>query len=257
MSLLRLLQVPVSAATRDFALALMFSTVLILSGCGGHKTEVNAVPAAPAPTPPVASIEASPATVIAGEKIELTWKTLNATQVRIEPLGVAEANGSMTLAPTDSTSYRLIATGPGGTQESVATVTVEPLALNPAKAEEFFAKQGGRQDVFFDMDEYSVRADQQSTISNDVKLLHEHPYLRVLIEGHCDESGSAEYNLALGESRATAVKEMLVSAGIEAARIETITYGKERPFCKESSDQCWKQNRRAHIVPLVEKASIE
>jgi len=106
--------------------------------------------------------------------------------------------------------------------------------------------------VFFDLDQYVIRADQQSTIVNDAHFLNNHPDLRVLIEGHCDELGSADYNLALGDIRANEVKEALVKAGIDGARIDTVTYGKERPFCKQSNEDCWKQNRRAHIVPIVE-----
>jgi len=190
--------------------------------------------------------------VQAGQSTVITWKTENATEVRIEPLGVVEANGSKTVIPTESTSYRLIATGPGGTQESLARVTVAAVASSPQPhSDDLFATESGRQDVFFDLDQYTIRPDQQSTIINDAKFLNEHPDMYVIIEGHCDELGSTDYNLALGDIRANEVKEALVKAGVDAGRIDTVTYGKERPFCHESNESCWKQNRRAHIVAAM------
>jgi peptidoglycan-associated lipoprotein len=79
-------------------------------------------------------------------------------------------------------------------------------------------------------------------------ILKDYPDYKLTIEGHCDERGSTEYNLALGDNRASAVKNALVSAGISADRIKTISYGKEKPFCTESTEACWQQNRRGHFV---------
>ncbi len=72
--------------------------------------------------------------------------------------------------------------------------------------------------------------------------------MQILIEGHCDERGTGSYNLALGDRRANAAKEYLVSLGIDGSRIKTVSYGKERPFCTDSNESCWQQNRRAHLV---------
>jgi peptidoglycan-associated lipoprotein len=241
---------PASSTTR-FIVGIILSA-LMATGCG-NKTKVSQAPPPPPPPPPAptASIEVNPATVQAGGSTTVTWKTENATQVRIEPLGTVEATGSKSVNPTESTDYRLIATGPGGTQESVARITVAAAASSlPARSDDFFTEENERQDVFFDLDQYSIRGDQQRTIVNDAKFLKEHPDLYVMIEGHCDELGSTNYNLALGDIRANEVKEALVKAGIEAARIDTVTYGKEKPFCHESNENCWKQNRRAHIVSV-------
>jgi peptidoglycan-associated lipoprotein len=239
-------------AAKSFILVALLSTVMVLIGCGSKKQVSQAAPPAPPPpAAPSASIEANPTLVQAGQSTTLTWKTENATEVRVEPLGIVQANGSKTVTPTESTSYRLIATGPGGTQESVARITVVAAAnVAPPKSDDLFAEANGRQDVFFDVDQYSIRPDQQSTIVNDAKFLNQHPDLYVMIEGHCDELGSTDYNLALGDIRANEVKEALVKAGVDSTRIDTVTYGKERPFCRESSENCWKQNRRAHIVPV-------
>lgn len=227
---------------------------LILIGCPS-KTEVAKVPPPPPPPAPVASIEVTPATIQPGQSAVLSWKTGNATEVQIQPLGPVEANGSKSVTPTQSTTYKIIARGAGGTQEMVARVTVSTASSASAAAneEELSAKGAERLDVFFDTDEYEVSSDQGSTITNDAAFLNEHPDLHIMIEGHCDELGSIEYNLALGESRATEVKSRLVKAGIPADRMETISYGKERPFCTEETESCWRLNRRAHIVPVAQR----
>ena len=103
-------------------------------------------------------------------------------------------------------------------------------------------------DIYFDYDKYDVREDSQAAIQGDIAFLKEHPNLSFTIEGHCDERGSTEYNLALGDNRAGAVKNALVQGGIGADRITTISYGKERPFCTQSNEECWQQNRRGHFV---------
>jgi peptidoglycan-associated lipoprotein len=103
-------------------------------------------------------------------------------------------------------------------------------------------------DVYFDYDKYDVRPDQQAALTGNAQWLAQHPNVRFTVEGHCDERGSTEYNLALGDNRAQAVKNALVQAGVNAERIRTISYGKEKPFCTESNEQCWQQNRRGHFV---------
>ena len=103
-------------------------------------------------------------------------------------------------------------------------------------------------DIYFDYDKSDVRASEQPAIQADVTFLQQHSSVNFTIEGHCDERGSTEYNLALGDNRASAVKNALVGAGISADRIKTISYGKEKPFCTESNESCWQQNRRGHLV---------
>ena len=100
------------------------------------------------------------------------------------------------------------------------------------------------QDIFFDYDKYDLRSDAQSTISHDVSYFASHPNVKILIGGYCDERGSNEYNVALGQNRADSAKKALINAGIAASRIRVISYGKERPFCTESTEACWQQNRR-------------
>ena len=93
-----------------------------------------------------------------------------------------------------------------------------------------------------------VRGDQQSALQGDIDFLKQHAGVRITIEGHCDERGSTDYNIALGDSRANAVKSALTQGGISADRIQTLSLGKEKPFCSESNEQCWQQNRRGHFV---------
>ena len=109
-------------------------------------------------------------------------------------------------------------------------------------------KKGYLTDAFFDYDQADLREDARSALAADAEWLKKYPTVQVLIEGHCDERGTAAYNLALGDRRANAAKEYLVSLGIDGSRLRTVSYGKERPFCTESTESCWQQNRRAHLV---------
>jgi peptidoglycan-associated lipoprotein len=103
-------------------------------------------------------------------------------------------------------------------------------------------------DVYFDYDKSDIHADQSATLQADMLFLNQHPNINFTIEGHCDERGSIEYNVALGEKRAGAVKNALTTAAINASRANVISYGKEKPFCTDSNETCWQQNRRAHFV---------
>ena len=100
--------------------------------------------------------------------------------------------------------------------------------------------------IYFDFDSHAIRADAQATLQKQAAWLQKFPAVRLVVEGHCDERGTREYNLALGDRRAYAVKEYLVSLGIDANRLQTKSYGKERPVCTESDEACWAQNRRGY-----------
>ena len=201
--------------------------------------------AAPAPT---AQISATPSAVNAGDQVTLSWKTTDATSVSIDGIGDVPTSGVKSVTPTESTNYHLVARGEGGTADATARVTVSapPPVQQPAHtmtAEEEF--RANMQDIFYDYDSYDVRADAQGVLSKDASYLVGHPNVKVLIGGYCDERGSNEYNLALGQNRADAAKNALVTAGVAASRIRVVSYGKEKPFCSESTESCWQQNRRA------------
>jgi peptidoglycan-associated lipoprotein len=186
--------------------------------------------------------------ITAGDQIQLSWSTTNATSVSIDGIGSVDSTGTKTITPTVTTSYHLVAKGDGGTAEASAMVTVNapPAVVVPTATispeEEFKANV---QDIFFDYDKYSVREDAKSILSRDAAYLVSHPNVKIVIGGFCDERGSDEYNLALGQNRANSAKDALVTAGVAVSRIRVISYGKEKPFCSESTETCWQLNRRA------------
>jgi peptidoglycan-associated lipoprotein len=237
---------------RWVALVLALGAIMFLGAC--HKKKAPPPPPPPPPpAQPTASLTASPDTIDKGQSSTLTWQTSNATDVSIDGIGAVEPNGTKQVSPTESTTYTLSAKGAGGTQTATARVTVNaapPPPPPPTQAsmtdEQMFAQNV--KDIYFDYDKSDIRATDQASIQADVAFLQQHPNISFTIEGHCDERGSTEYNLALGDNRASAVKNALTGAGIGADRIKTVSYGKEKPFCTESNESCWQQNRRGHFV---------
>jgi peptidoglycan-associated lipoprotein len=230
-------------------LVFVLGAIMMLGAC---KKKVAPPPPPPPPPPaaaPTASLTANPNTIEAGQSTTLTWETTNATDVSIDGIGAVQPNGSQLVTPGDSTTYHLTAKGAGGSQEATARVTVTkaPPPPPPSATEEELFSQSVK-DIFFDYDKSDVRGDQQSALQGDSDFLKQHPNIRFTVEGHCDERGSTEYNLALGDSRANAVRNALVQGGVGADHVKTISYGKEKPFCTESNEQCWQQNRRGHFV---------
>jgi len=135
-------------------------------------------------------------------------------------------------------------TGTGGTNST--TTSSVPQAPQPGSVEDFKQNVGDR--VFFGTDRYDLTAEAQAELQKQATWLKTYPQYRFVIEGHCDERGTREYNLALGERRATAVKNYLVALGIDTNRMQTISYGKERPAVLGSDEAAWAQNRRGVIV---------
>jgi peptidoglycan-associated lipoprotein len=159
----------------------------------------------------------------------------------------------MTVSPRESLTYTLNAEGPGGkAQASVrVTVTVKPPPPKPPPPveEDIAASFAARvRDVYFDYDMYDVRSDAVPVLQANADWLRAHPKANIVVEGHCDERGSAEYNLGLGDRRANSTRDYLLSLGISGNRIRTISYGKERPQCTEANEGCWQRNRRSHFV---------
>lgn len=224
--------------------------IMMLSAC---KKKVAPPPPPPPPPPaaPTASLTANPNTIDKGQSTTLTWQTTNATDVSIDGIGAVQANGSQQVTPTDSTTYHLVAKGAGGTQEATARVTVNPPPPPPPPPpspteEELFAQNV--KDIYFDYDKYDIRADQQAALQGDVQFLTQHASVNFTIEGHCDERGSTEYNLALGERRAASAKRYLLAHGVAAARVEIVSYGKEHPLDPGHDEGAWAKNRRDDFV---------
>jgi len=126
--------------------------------------------------------------------------------------------------------------------ETTAPVTSESSSIIPGSAEDLRVNVGDT--VHFDYDRYELRDEDRNILQRQASWLQKYPQVRVTVEGHCDERGTREYNLALGARRANAVKEYLVGLGVSAGRVDTISYGKERPICTQSSEDCYAQNRR-------------
>jgi len=119
-------------------------------------------------------------------------------------------------------------------------------SIIPGSAEDLRVNVGDT--VHFAYDRSDIRDEDRGTLQRQASWLQKYPQVRVTVQGNCDERGTREYNLALGARRANAVKEYLVSLGVSAARVDTISYGKERPVCTESTEDCWAQNRRGVTV---------
>ena len=136
---------------------------------------------------------------------------------------------------------------PGVSTTPVVESTPPPPPEEPVKPAEK-PKTLDLSDVFFDYDRYNIRGDQLEVLNGNAKLLVDHTGERVLLEGHCDERGTVEYNLALGERRANAVRSFLGQYGVDGSRLTTISYGEEKPFATGSGESAWSQNRRVHFV---------
>lgn len=238
--------------------SLLCSFFAVLAFAGGCKKQVAAKPPAAAPAPPPAqptvTLNASPGSISPGQTVTLSWSSTNATDLDIEPsIGKVAPQGSTPETPTVSTTYTITATGAGGSATASAHVNVgapppvsEAPATGPPNVSDLFTQDV--KDVFFELDKSEISADARDALTKDAEFLRSYPQVRISLEGHCDERGSTEYNLGLGQRRAEAAKNYLVSLGISADRIETVSWGKERPFCTEHDEACWQQNRRAHFV---------
>jgi peptidoglycan-associated lipoprotein len=240
--------------------------VLVLGLSAGCKKKIPPPPPpAPAPIPEnnptakpaIAYFSAEPTTVTVGQPSSLRWSVTDATSVTIDNgIGEVSPNGRRGVYPTATTTYHLTATGPGGTSGADATVTVSSppppatvTATSQPTIQEILAKQV--QDIHFDYDKSEIRGEDQPILQGDASALKTvfqmDPNFIVTIEGHCDERGSAEYNLALGDRRAAATKDALISLGVPGDKLKTVSFGKERPICTEPTEDCYGRNRRAHF----------
>jgi peptidoglycan-associated lipoprotein len=218
-------------------------------------------PAAPPPAAPVvAQFSAEPTNIQRGQSSTLRWEVSgNVTSVSIDSgIGAVQTAGNRRVLPNDSTTYTLTASGPGGSTTASVTVSVTtpPPPPPPPATGENKGTPSGRlasdvQDVYFDYDKSDVRADARQVLTQDAaalkSIMADFPNATIMVEGNCDERGSAEYNLGLGDRRSGTAKDFLVELGVPADRLKTISYGKERPVCTESDESCWQRNRHVHF----------
>ena len=236
------------------SLVIALAAAVFTLGCA--KKPVAAPPPAPAPAPapsrPTVTLSADRTSITPGDSVTLTWTSTDATSLSIAPdVGAVTAQGSTKVSPSTSTTYTLSASGPGGAAEATARITVATPPPPPEKApdltlDQLFLREV--RDAYFDLDKADIRSDARDALTKTAEFLRNYPSIKVTIEGHCDERGSTEYNLGLGDRRAAAVKKYIVSLGISADRLSTVSFGKEKPFCNESNEECWQQNRRGHFV---------
>ena len=226
--------------------------LMVASGC---KKKETAPPPPPPPKAPTATLSANPSSIQRGQSSTLTWSTENATDVALDGNKV-DPSGSQTVSPTQTTTYHLTAKGAGGTQDATAQVSVTaPPTPTPTPAptpppvtdDQLFAQMV--KDIYFDYDKADLRPESQQALAQAAQIIKQKGW-KVQIEGNCDERGSTEYNLALGERRADAAKQALIQGGVGADALKTISYGKEKPVCNEANEDCWQKNRHDHFSLL-------
>jgi peptidoglycan-associated lipoprotein len=254
-------------ALKRFLIVLLLALAIV--SCGKKVAPAPAPPPPPPPPPPAPTVtlSANPTTITAGQSVTLNYTSTGATAVTIDPgIGTVQPAGSGTrqVSPTATTTYRATASGPGGAAQPVSVVvTVNPAAPPPrdpnppAKVDntpvvpartiaDIF--KDTMKDVYFDYDKYAIRTDQERNLLSMASWLKQNPTVRFRIEGNADERGSQEYNIALGDERASAVMKYLSTQGIAESRMTTVSYGEERPVCREQTEDCWQKNRRAAFV---------
>jgi peptidoglycan-associated lipoprotein len=245
-----------SKSWRLGSLALVLFLLVLAGGCKKKAPIAPAPPPPPPPAPvaPTVTISADPSTIEKGQSSTLTWSSTNATNVSIDQgIGDVSTSGSRSVSPSSSTTYTITAKGEGGTASATTRITVTtpaPPPPPPTPVTESLDEQFNKRvrDIFFDYDKSDIRDDAKPALSDAADFLKQNSGIRFTIEGHCDERGSEEYNLGLGDRRANAAKNYLASLGIPVDRMNTISYGKERPQCRESNEECWQKNRRVHFV---------
>jgi peptidoglycan-associated lipoprotein len=198
--------------------ASLLVTATIVAGCAKRPamTQASAPPPATAPAPAMAPPPPPPPPVVVQETVKET----------------------VTVTPAPAP--------PPASPPPMAAAAQPAPVTRPAPKE--FAVDANVKDIFFDFDKYDIKPEFAKVLDANASWLKANPGQLVLIEGHCDERGTVEYNLVLGERRAKAAMNYLVAQGVQASRFTVISYGKERPFCTERTEACWAQNRRAHFL---------
>jgi peptidoglycan-associated lipoprotein len=260
---------------RDRNLTLAVTAVaaitLFAGACGKKNIPTPPPPMAPAaqtpsgstatpPGFPTATLTAEPNRIEAGQSATLNWTTTNANDVSISGgVGTVAATGRQQVSPIDTTTYTLTAMGPNGKTTATATVTLTappppPVVNHPSTNTMGTLEsrvQSDLKDAFFEYDAVTIRDDAHAALLADAdalkRIFNDFPNATINVEGHCDERGSAEYNLGLGDRRASSARDFLVQLGVPAAKLRTISYGKERPQCTEADEACYQKNRRAHL----------
>ncbi|MGA6993226.1 MAG: peptidoglycan-associated lipoprotein Pal [Candidatus Deferrimicrobiaceae bacterium] len=190
---------------------------------------------------PTVTLAAEPGTIEIGECATLTWSSTDATGATIDQgIGEVGTSGDRKVCPPDTITYAITATGAGGTTTSSATVNVTqppPMAEAPML-----------ENIHFDFDQSFIRNNAKPVLGKVAAYMKKNPGAKLQIEGHCDERGTSEYNIALGQRRADSTRKYLTNLGVDGSRISTISYGEEKPADPGNNEKAWAKNRRAAFV---------
>ncbi len=249
-----------------FLSAISLILLLAVFGAGCRRAQAPRVTPPQPPRPPAAdtpdvtvaaptvSLSASPGTIERGEQTTLSWRTTDATSIVISGgIGNVSEAGSIVVSPTQSTTYTAVARGPGGDSQASARVTVvSPRPVVEVATDSDLLQQaidqGRVKPIFFAYDKSDLSPESMDTLRENARIFRMYPRARLIIEGHCDERGTEEYNLALGDRRALAAHDYLIQLGVDAAQMEPISFGEERPFDQDKTEAAYAKNRRAHFT---------
>lgn len=250
------------------ALVLALTLTVFAAACGGKKTPI----APPPPPPPSNSGNSSigepkpnitftvePSSLAKGQSAMLRWQVQNGTEFTIDQnVGPVGSTGQRQIYPNETTTYTLSAKGPGGSESKSVTVNVStppppPPSSTGTNESSVDIINRNVKDIYFDYDKNDITSEARTILAANAEVLKKvfaaDSTIVVSIEGNCDERGSAEYNVALGDRRATAAKEILVELGVSGDRLRTVSYGKEKPVCTDATEECYQRNRHDHFAP--------
>jgi peptidoglycan-associated lipoprotein len=241
---------PKKGRTNRFAF-IMASIALMIAGCAttaSYRPEIDGMKAALAETKAAGAETRAPKEYAAAEAC-LDWMTHEATE--FNPFADPDARIRGKCQGAFAALRDKLAAAPAGAglaKEKTTEVVSAQVAPEPETASAAKEKVSPLQDIFFDYDRSLIRVDMKKSLTENIRWLKANPTASMIVEGHCDERGTVEYNQGLGQRRAASIKNHLVAGGIDAQRIKVVSYGKERPFVTGHDESAWKWNRRVHFV---------
>lgn len=245
-------------------LVVLVCSLTIISGCK-KKTQVASRPPVDRPAPvettrpsapaPTIELTATPTSITRGASTMLRWSSSNSDSVVIDSgVGNVAAEGSVSISPLESTTYTATASGAGGEAKASARVTVVrgtdrgEISQTDVQALRQAIAEGKIRPIFFSYDSAELSAEARQILEENSRWFRQYQGADIVVEGHCDERGTEEYNLALGDRRAQAAAAYLIQLGVGSNRLESISYGEERPLDPGHTETAWAKNRRAEFV---------
>jgi len=250
---------------RKLSVGISFCLLLFVSACSKRSVEMTpssspsqqtrsvSLPDPDHPSPTV-EITASPSTINIGSQATLRWKSTDSSSLMIDSgVGNVSEVGSLVISPRESTTYTVTAKGPGGEAVSSTRVTVivnpKPIMVQTDIDNLQQAIDSGKvQPVFFDYDKATLTHEAKGILQENARIFLQFSNVEIVIEGHCDERGTEEYNLALGDRRAEIARNYLIEIGGDVNQLESLSFGEERPFSSGHDERSWRLNRRVHFT---------